>query len=69
MFEDIIINTFFFVQFKGNKGTNTDMDVLLRVITSPCPLQLHFFNCTKVVSKTDACVWVRGLGVGGWVSV
>ena len=48
---------------------NTDMDILLRVITSPCPLQLHFFNCTKVVSKIDACVGVRGLGVGGWVSV
>lgn len=68
MFEDIIINTFFF-QFKGNKGMNSDMDVLLRVITSPCPLQLHFFNCTKVVSKTEACVGVRGLGVGGWASV
>ena len=45
---------------------NSDMDVLLRVIISPCPLQLHFFNCTKVVRKIDACV---GLGVGGWVSV
>ncbi|CAH3197548.1 unnamed protein product, partial [Porites evermanni] len=35
----------------GNKGTNTDMDILLRVITSPCPLQLHFFNCTKVLTE------------------
>ena len=64
MFEKIIINTFFF-QFKGNKGTNSDMDVLLRVITSPCPLQLHLFNCTKVVRKIDTRVGVRGLGVGG----
>ncbi|XP_073247221.1 uncharacterized protein [Porites lutea] len=27
------------------------MDILLRVITSPCPLQLHFFNCTKVLTE------------------